>query len=198
MIGRIKSKLSIEACLEHFGVEAPPEQRNIVMVPCPWHDDQTPSLAIYRREGRAWCFSCNKGGDVIDVTAIFIKSDISGAIAYWRERLGFAPEIRRNPPGGVGGTDIRDYVTRRSREMEDLGHPKIPELEPHLVYIFSEKEEIDAAFRQISSLAEFAEYLAELYTWRTWAERLLRLFAGLRSTKLIAESEVTNEDPSSR
>ena len=35
---------------------------------CPWHADHTPSLTFYERtnENRCHCFSCNKGGSVID------------------------------------------------------------------------------------------------------------------------------------
>ena len=35
---------------------------------CPWHDDQHPSLVLYERtnENRCHCFSCGKGGSVID------------------------------------------------------------------------------------------------------------------------------------
>lgn len=35
---------------------------------CPWHDDQHPSLTLYERtnENRCHCFSCGKGGSVID------------------------------------------------------------------------------------------------------------------------------------
>ena len=36
---------------------------------CPWHDDTHPSLAFYERAGenRCYCFSCCKGGSVIDL-----------------------------------------------------------------------------------------------------------------------------------
>lgn len=35
---------------------------------CPWHDDRHPSLTLYERtnENRCHCFSCGKGGSVID------------------------------------------------------------------------------------------------------------------------------------
>ena len=35
---------------------------------CPWHEDKNPSLTLYERtdENRCYCFSCGKGGSVID------------------------------------------------------------------------------------------------------------------------------------
>lgn len=37
---------------------------------CPWHDDKHPSLTFYddNQESRCYCFSCGKGGGVIDFT----------------------------------------------------------------------------------------------------------------------------------
>lgn len=48
LIERIKEELTLEACLDHFGVEVPPRGRDPVMVRCPWHEDKTrawPSIA---------------------------------------------------------------------------------------------------------------------------------------------------------
>ena len=34
---------------------------------CLWHTDSNPSMHLYKKDNRVWCFACNKGGDVIDV-----------------------------------------------------------------------------------------------------------------------------------
>ena len=34
---------------------------------CPFHEDKTPSLKVYRRQNRWYCFSCNSGTDIIDL-----------------------------------------------------------------------------------------------------------------------------------
>jgi hypothetical protein len=34
---------------------------------CPFHTDKTPSLKYYKKDNRWHCFSCNTGGDVIDL-----------------------------------------------------------------------------------------------------------------------------------
>jgi len=36
--------------------------------PLPGHDDRTPSFVVYGNDDRAWCFGCNRGGDVIALT----------------------------------------------------------------------------------------------------------------------------------
>lgn len=34
---------------------------------CLWHKEKTPSLKYYPKENKVYCFSCNKGGDAVDV-----------------------------------------------------------------------------------------------------------------------------------
>lgn len=43
--------------------------------PLPGHDDLTPSFVVYGNEDRAWCYGCNRGGDVIALAGYVIGSD---------------------------------------------------------------------------------------------------------------------------
>lgn len=36
--------------------------------PLPGHEDRTPSFFVYGEDDHAWCFGCNRGGDVITLT----------------------------------------------------------------------------------------------------------------------------------
>lgn len=36
--------------------------------PLPAHDDSNPSFVVYLGQDRAWCYGCQRGGDVIDLT----------------------------------------------------------------------------------------------------------------------------------
>jgi hypothetical protein len=39
-------------------------------VPCPFHDDEQPSLHVYSSPQRGWsCFSCRRGGSIYDLAA---------------------------------------------------------------------------------------------------------------------------------
>lgn len=39
-------------------------------VRCPFHDDRTPSLHVYRDPARGWyCFGCGRGGSIYDLAA---------------------------------------------------------------------------------------------------------------------------------
>jgi DNA primase len=64
-ISAIKSRLSIESVLTHYGLSA---DRN-GMLPCPFHEDGTPSMQLYATT--VYCFSTNcaqhgKNIDAID------------------------------------------------------------------------------------------------------------------------------------
>jgi len=66
-IVEIKSRLSIETVLQHYGLR-PDNNRRLC---CPFHADHTPSLQIYPDTNTAYCFSSNcpthgKSMDAID------------------------------------------------------------------------------------------------------------------------------------
>ncbi|MBN1574737.1 MAG: hypothetical protein JW984_16190 [Deltaproteobacteria bacterium] len=81
---------------------------------CFLHEDRTPSLKIYPDQGRWWCFSCNRGGDVFDFCECFYKLDTKSALSFLAQKAGLniigkpiAPEIRR---------EIEEKRQRRERE----------------------------------------------------------------------------------
>ena len=47
---------------------------------CPLHDDKSPSLSVDREKQLWHCFSCNKGGDVIDFVRLVDNLDTRSAM----------------------------------------------------------------------------------------------------------------------
>lgn len=43
--------------------------------PLPGHQDRTPSFVVYGDDDRAWCFGCNRGGDVIALTGYVLGTE---------------------------------------------------------------------------------------------------------------------------
>lgn len=41
--------------------------------PLPGHDDKTPSFVVYESSNSAWCFGCDRGGDVIALTGFALS-----------------------------------------------------------------------------------------------------------------------------
>ena len=53
---------------------------------CLWHSDKNPSMKFYKKENRCWCFSCNQGGDVIDVIKQIREVDFIQAVKHLLNR----------------------------------------------------------------------------------------------------------------
>ena len=47
---------------------------------CLWHNEKTPSMKYYPKQNKVYCFSCNSGGDVIDVVRKIKNISIKEAI----------------------------------------------------------------------------------------------------------------------
>ena len=63
-IQEIKSRLSMQEVLQHY--ELKPDRNR--MLNCPFHDDKTPSMQIYKDSNTVFCFSanCELNGKSID------------------------------------------------------------------------------------------------------------------------------------
>src|SRR5690606_24260970 len=91
-ITEIKQQLTIGEVLDHYGLKTNTHN----MLCCPFHQDKTPSLQIYRQTNTWTCFSsnCDAGsGDVIDFIMKMEKSNKHEAILKAKELAGYnAPE----------------------------------------------------------------------------------------------------------
>lgn len=70
-VGAVKAAWPIARfCTVLLGAILHPAGRNRWRANCPLpgHDDRTPSFVVYGDDDRAWCFGCNRGGDVIALT----------------------------------------------------------------------------------------------------------------------------------
>jgi DNA primase len=179
VLEEIQQAVTIEACLSHFGVEVPPRGRDPVMVNCPWHEDKTPSMAVYRRDSRAWCYSCNRGGDVLDITALFIKRDTKEAVRYWADRLGLStsrPDLGavREMKEARARRRIRAVAYRASLKAEQsIPRPRDPDLLDMFDYVYAAKDSVDQRHKGVSDRAGLRAYLKALGEWRGYALRLL-------------------------
>lgn len=74
---------------------------------CPFHSDRTPSLKIYD-EGGWYCFSCNRGGSVIDLAAALYNTDILTAAQMLSDTFYLGLDFHnRKPPNAAEMAQIR-------------------------------------------------------------------------------------------
>jgi len=94
-IPEIKSRLSIQAVLAHYGLK--PDRNNRLL--CPFHDDKTPSLQVYPKTNTWTCFSshCTAGsGDAIEFIRLKDKVSKHQAIVKAQQLLGNGQWIMDN------------------------------------------------------------------------------------------------------
>ena len=180
LIERIKEELTLEAVLSHFGASPPAWRTRPFSIPCflPGHDDRNPSLTIYPQDGRAWCYGCNRGGDVLDITAIMLSTDIKGAVEYWASRLGLDNHIsnqERQRLDAIQEERVRISRLKNAARSEslmverDIPRPYDPDnLEPW-DHIYGEKDKIDEKYRQAKDSKSLMQYIRYLWEWRRWA-----------------------------
>lgn len=49
---------------------------------CVWHEEHNPSMHYYKKNNTVFCFSCNKGGDAIDVVRAMKDCSMVEALAF--------------------------------------------------------------------------------------------------------------------
>ena len=71
-------------------------QAQYIQVPCPFHHDSDPSLAVYK--GNYFCFGCNAKGDIVDWIRHRDKGTINEALEALDGPAPLMPSTRRPPP----------------------------------------------------------------------------------------------------
>ncbi|MGI5530131.1 CHC2 zinc finger domain-containing protein [Streptomyces syringium] len=102
-------KPSLDAVLEHYEVGFNP-LRSMGMAPCPFHEDNTPSMSFNTDRGLWRCHSCGRGGD--SYTLIMEKENISFVDA--RALAASLALATGDAGGGYGDLSGSSYAGRRA------------------------------------------------------------------------------------
>src|SRR3990167_156470 len=92
----IKARLPIEELVSKY-VSLQKKGRNLVAV-CPFHNDKHPSLLVSPDKGIAYCFACQKGGDIFTFYQQIEGCDFVQALKDLAERTGVVLEQRTAAP----------------------------------------------------------------------------------------------------
>src|SRR3989339_573485 len=82
----IKSRISIEQLVAQY-VVLKPAGRNFKGL-CPFHQEKTPSFMVSKERQIAWCFGCQKGGDIFNFVQEIEHCDFKEAINILAEKAG--------------------------------------------------------------------------------------------------------------
>ncbi|MFH0851200.1 MAG: DNA primase, partial [Candidatus Peregrinibacteria bacterium] len=91
-VSEIKSRLPIEQLVAQY-VQIKKKGRGFVAL-CPFHNDSHPSLQISPDKGIAYCFACQKGGDIFKFYQEIEKVDFREALKDLAEKTGVKIEER--------------------------------------------------------------------------------------------------------
>lgn len=83
--------------------------RNVQKYRCKLHgEDRHPSGQIFQDTNKAWCFTCNKGGDVFDIVQLFEKKQLPWAIHKLATSIGLDVSKEEKPPilHSIGKEDL--------------------------------------------------------------------------------------------
>lgn len=106
------SRPDIADLLDHYGVIG-----HRGMVPCPLHEDRTPSCSVNYEKNLWNCFSCSEGGDSWSLIMKREGLDFEGAKEWAAKELSFHPS--GSAPRGGGrqrNRNKRKYVPSWRRE----------------------------------------------------------------------------------
>ena len=80
-VDKIKEETDFLRLLDHLGIKTKITGKNIMAL-CPFHDDKTPSLAVYEVDKRFKCFGCDKKGDVVNFVEYYKGIKFIDALKY--------------------------------------------------------------------------------------------------------------------
>lgn len=87
-IQSIREAVTAKQAGELYGLQF--DRRGLKAV-CPWHEDHKPSLSF--KGTRCKCFSCNNGGDAVDLTAAIFGISLVDAAKKLQADFGIGREI---------------------------------------------------------------------------------------------------------
>lgn len=81
---------------------------------CPFHDDQTPSMAVVTHKAQAFykCFSCGASGDAFTFLQDYLKMSFGEALTFLAERAGVTLSTESNSPADAQQRELRDLVRK--------------------------------------------------------------------------------------
>jgi hypothetical protein len=193
---RMRDEVTLEALFDGLGWDIPARGR----IRCIWpdHDDRSPSMQVYRETNSVHCFSCNKGGDVVQV--LWKAGNPEGGEWSIEEALDWAEST-------FGLKPLTQASSLQSRLRKKLASARIDapvQVQSGRPYVESVREAFAAAEKgasadQLAVVATMKEYVwsesdaagVDPMVWATWARKMV--FGAY--SKMLHSIEMPNPPP---
>lgn len=103
------NSIDIYSVLQKLGIEVIRNRKAL----CYMHQDHNPSMTIYGNTNSWFCFTCNKGGNVINLVKSYFKCDTDVACKWLEVEFGISPR-----PAGWKWTRRKGSVKTKLSELE--------------------------------------------------------------------------------
>lgn len=110
-VAAIHQHVTIFEVFERMGLDEPAETHQMR---CPFHEDHSPSARVYADQNKLYCFTCQRGWDVVDAVATHWRLSFTEALNWLEQEFGVPGVLQ-----GLTGT-IRTQLA--SRVEPELGH----------------------------------------------------------------------------
>ena len=113
----IRERVDIKSIAELYGLEV----NRSGMCNCPFHNEKTPSMKLYERDNKFYCFGCGKSGDGIDLCAGITGLSSKDAAKELDKAygLGLYNSDRQENKEYVSNTAIQKQKERAERQAEE-------------------------------------------------------------------------------
>lgn len=188
----VKARVSPTMAAEHYGLQV---GRN-GMVCCPFHPDRHPSMKLY--DDHYHCFGCQASGDVIQMVAqLFGLSNAEAA-----KKLAADFDIADGKPSVLGKLNRYKSQAEQERLCRRVLTDYVQLLKGWKVrYAPQQNEDIDPRFVEACQRLEETEYLLEILTEGTNADRVALvkdLNTDNRINRLQAQVKMAKEEMNER
>jgi hypothetical protein len=178
---RLREEVTLEALFDTLGWDLP--DRGKIVCLWPDHDDQAPSMQIYRDTNSVHCFSCGRSGDVVEI--LWKAGNPEGGEWSLEDAVDWAE-------AAFGLAPIKPTQTLRNRmrkKLSRLHSPAPVTVDRAGVALLDAGVRADftavhanATQGQIAAMGAWADYIwgerdeggVDLVTWAAWARGVIR------------------------
>lgn len=116
-VEEIKTLIDRRAALEALlGCHLPDKDRS--MIQCIFHEDKTPSMLVDVQKARAYCFGCNKGGDIFTLAMEIYNETFPEAKARLAQMAGLTPH--KGPIPASQRAEIAHKINQQKKKKEAI------------------------------------------------------------------------------
>ena len=106
VVSDIKTRLSIEDVVAPY-VQLKKAGRNFKAC-CPFHSENTPSFVVSPEKQIAYCFGCNKGGDIFKFIQEVEGCEFPEAVKILADKAGIKTDVKKFKGKGKGGKSMKE------------------------------------------------------------------------------------------